>query len=343
MARRPSNATAPITGAAIGDSWKQQTLLNIVKVRYGDFPVFMEIAQVIAGYQFQASATAGFSMQNYLTSAVGVPPAMAGAAGVGTTYIDRPTIIYAPLTGNDFIKTLMRPIPPTAVLFLLQSGYPATGVMPIAIDSINGVANESKRPNMARPADPEFGPLAQLLYELQVANALQIRIERSKDNSEIAVVAFPPTNMSPELAAKIAAVRRILRLTGSGRSHRVHYGGASGQSNEIAMTTRSMLQVMAELGVFAQIPESDVADGRATGAGPTDPSANGGRPPLLNIMSGAAPPPEAYAAIHYKGRWFWISDTDIRSKTIFSSVMLLFSISDVGVRSPAPVVTVPAN
>ena len=149
--------------------------------------------------------------------------------------------------------------------------------------------------------------------------------------------------MSPEIAAKIAAVRRILRLTGSGRSHRVHYGGASGQSNEIAMTTRSMLQVMAELGVFAQIPESDVADGRATGAGPTDPSANGGRPPLLNIMSGAAPPPEAYAAIHYKGRWFWISDTDIRSKTIFSSVMLLFSISDVGVRSPAPVVTVPAN
>ena len=50
-----------------------------------------------------------------------------------------------------------------------------------------------------------------------------------------------------------------------------------------------------------------------------------------------------YVAIQYKGRWFWISDTDIRSKSIFTSVMLLFSISDVGVRSAPPVVTVPAN
>ena len=45
----------------------------------------------------------------------------------------------------------------------------------------------------------------------------------------------------------------------------------------------------------------------------------------------------------YKGRWFWIADNDIRSKSLFSSVMLLFSISEVGIKSAAPVVTVPAN
>ena len=60
-------------GAAIGDSWKQQTLLNIVKLRYGDFPVFMEIAQVIAGYQLQTTVGAGISAQNYITTSVGGP------------------------------------------------------------------------------------------------------------------------------------------------------------------------------------------------------------------------------------------------------------------------------
>ena len=64
---------------------------------------------------------------------------MGGTAAVGATYIDRPTVIYAPLTGNDFIKKLMSPLPPSAVLFLLQSGYSALVVMPLTVESINGL------------------------------------------------------------------------------------------------------------------------------------------------------------------------------------------------------------
>lgn len=326
--------------AAIGDSWKQQTLLNIVKLRYADFPVFMEIAQVIAGYQLQTTVGAGFTAQNYLTNAVNIPAAVGGTAAVGATYIDRPTIMYAPLTGNDFIKKLMTPIPPSAVMFLLQSGYPATLVMPLVVDSINGIANESKRSAMSRPGDPEFSRLAQLLYELQRANALQIRVERAKNNSEISIVGFPPTNVSPDIAAKIAEVGRILHLSGTGRVHQVRYGGWSGKGDEIALVTRSMLQVMVELGVLAQVPEDDIAAGKAAPGGP--PRADE-RPSLLNISSGTAPPAEAHVAVQYKGRWFWIADTDFRSKSTFNSVMLLFAISDVGVRSAPPVVTVPAN
>ena len=324
-------------GAAIGDSWKQQTLLNIVKLRYGDFPVFMEIAQVIAGYQLQTTVGAGVSAQNYSASSVGGPVAVGGSVAAAATYTDRPTVIYAPLTGNDFIKKLMTPIPPAAVLFLLQSGYSATLVMPIAVNSVNGITNELRRAGMTRPGDPDFARITQLLYELQLANALQIRIERSKDNTETAVVGFPPTHVGPDILAKTAEVRRILRLGPPNRAYQVRYGGWSGKPDEIAVVTRSMLQVMLELGILAEVPESDVTGGKAT------PSPAAERPPLLNIRSGASPPTDSYVAIAYKGRWFWIAENDIRSKSIFTSVMLLFSISDVGVRSAPPVVTVPAN
>jgi hypothetical protein len=330
-------------GAAIGDSWKQQTLLNIVKLRYGDFPVFMEIAQVIAGYQLQTTVGAGVSIQNYTASSVVGPAAVGGTAAAAATYTDRPTVIYAPLTGNDFIKKLMTPIPPAAVLFLLQSGYSATLVMQIAVDSVNGIANESRRAGMTRPGDPNFARVTQLLYELQLANALQIRVERSKDNTETAVMGFPPTDVGPDILAKTAEMRRILRLGPPSRAYQVRYGGWSGRPDEIAIATRSMLQVMLELGVLAQVPESDVAGGRATPGTTGAPSPVAERPTLLNIRSGGSPPPESYVAIPYKGRWFWIGDDDIRSKSIFTSVMLLFSISDVGVRTAPPVVTVPAN
>lgn len=328
---------------AIGDSWKKQTLLNIVKLRYGDFPVFMEIAQVIAGYQLQTTVAAGFSAQNYITSSVGGPAAVGGTLGAGATYIDRPTLIYAPLTGTDFLKKLMTPVPPSAALFLLQSGYDANLVLQIAIDAINGVRNESRRGAMARPADPQFLRLGQLLRDLQLAGALQLRIERGRNGLESTGVAFPPVNETPEIAARIEEVRRILRIKPGQRSYSIHYGGYSGKTDEISVLTRSMLQIMLELGVLAQVPESDIAAGRATPAAANAQPAGVERPPLLNIASGSAPPPQAYAAVEYQGRWFWIADTDVRSKSIFTSVMLLFSIAEVGVRSAPPVVTVPAN
>jgi hypothetical protein len=49
----------------------------------------------------------------------------------------------------------MTPIPPAAVLFLLQSGYSPSGHAD-RVDSINGVANESRRAGMSRPGNPEF-------------------------------------------------------------------------------------------------------------------------------------------------------------------------------------------
>ena len=77
--------------SAISDSWKAQMLLNLVKLRYGDAPVFLDVASVITQTGLQGTvAVSGTWWQNILqlpfTSNAGVT-----AAG---TYGEKPTVTY---------------------------------------------------------------------------------------------------------------------------------------------------------------------------------------------------------------------------------------------------------
>ena len=326
-------------GSSIGNSWKEQTLLNIVKLRYADMPIFLEVAQVIAGYQLQSTLGTSFTAGNFNAAVIGPFTATGNATAAGT-YTDRPTVIYQPLTGVDFLKRLMTPIPPSSVLFMIQSGYAADRIMPIMLDSINGLNNESNR--LRRPADPKFTRLVELIREGQLAGAIQIRIERPKDGAESSVLIFGPSK-DPELANKGREIKSILGIKPDLRELKVNYGGYSGKDDEIDMMTRSMLQIMLEFAFTVQVPESDVVQGKATPGLVDTPGAGALNGPPLRVLVSDTQPQDAHVAVQYDGRWFWIADTDIQSKYTFGIIMLLFSIADTGVKGSSPVVTIPAN
>ena len=257
--------------AAIGDSWKQQTLLNIVKLRYGDFPVFMEIAQVIAGYQLQT--TVGPASPLRIQRCVDRRTGGGRRFGGGGRDLHRPADRDLCAADRqrlhqeaDDADPAGRRAVPAAVRLFRHAG------MPIAVNLVNGITNKLRRAGMTRPGDPDFARLTQLLYELQLANALQIRIERSKDSTETAVVGFPPTHVGPDIVAKTAEVRRILRLGPPNRALPGPLWRLVRQARRDRDRDQSMLQVMLELGILAQVPEADIAGGRATPGAASPPS-----------------------------------------------------------------------
>src|SRR6516165_6344373 len=283
---------------AIGNSWKEQTLLNIVKLRYADMPIFLAVDQVIAGYQLQSAVGGSFTAGNFNAALVG-PFTASGSATAAGTYTDRPTVIYSPLTGVDFLKRLMTPVPPSSVLFVLQSGYSATRIMPIMLESINGLNNGSSR--LRRLIDPKFTRLVELMQEGQLAGAIQIRIEPAKSGAESSVLVFGPSK-DPELAAKGREIKTLLGIRPDLRELKVNYGGYSGRDDEIDMMTRSMLQIMLEFAAVVQVPQSDVEQGKAT-PGLADTQAAGALiGPLLRVLVADTPPKDADVAVQYDNR-----------------------------------------
>ena len=101
--------------ASISESWKRQMLLNLLKVRYTDAPVFMDISSVINSYSLEGDISLGGQL-----APVGRGDTF-GALGAVGRYTDKPTISYQPLAGEKFARNLMAPIPVTGVLLLRLS------------------------------------------------------------------------------------------------------------------------------------------------------------------------------------------------------------------------------
>jgi hypothetical protein len=322
--------------AALADSWQEQILLNIVKLRYLDTPVFLDVASIVSGYTMESTVSAGGSVFNMDGVVPGVPDSSVTLGAQGK-YTDRPTITYAPLTGQDFVKSLITPLPPPSVLFLLQSGYAADFVLGIAVDSVNGLQNRRGAGARMRPADPQFYTALELLREVQLSGAVEMNIRPTEDKQEAVFMVFQPRT---EMGETSRALRELLGLDPDATEFRVFYGGAARGGRQIAMLTRSMMHIMIELASYVEVPERDLAEQRAT---PAIANQVGDKHQLIRIHSTAEQPADAFVAVPYHGHWFWIDDRDLVSKRTFTFLMLLFTLANQGPTQNLPLVTIPAG
>lgn len=59
-------------------------------------------------------------------------------------------------------------------------------------------------------------------------------------------------------------------------------------------------------------------------------------PPLIRIQSSPSRPVDAFVAVPYRDHWFWIDDQDLRSKSLFSFLMFLFTLLETPEKGGAP-------
>src|SRR5262249_30005170 len=151
-------------------------LLNIVKLRYLDPPIFVDVGQIVSGYTLESAlnASGAFSHDPAGAAIGGTSPALGGSI----RHPPRPTDTQPPMTPNKVVRALMTPLPPESVFQAIASGWAADGILVATVNTINGLDNQHASLEGATPPDPKFLRVLQLMREIQVAGAIGMRVRK---------------------------------------------------------------------------------------------------------------------------------------------------------------------
>jgi hypothetical protein len=324
--------------SSIGESWKRQTLLNIVKLRYLDPPIFVDVGQIVAGYSLETSGNAGGQI-----SEAGAVPGNSLYLGASTKFIDRPTVTYVPMTGDRFVRALMTPLTPESVFFTIESGWPAEAILFTAVTRLNGLKNQEASITGLSKADPRFLRALELFGQIQAAGVVGMRIEQDAQKQQTTLMTIRSAAASEETLAKGRELRELLGLSPGATEFKLVFGALAANDRELAMQTRSLLHILSLLAAQVEVPPEHVTQGRAAPGAVEAEQQGAPTVRLARIRCSKKNPADAYVAVQYRGYWFWIDDRDLKSKRTFAFMMMLFTLADTGEKQGLPLITIPAQ
>jgi hypothetical protein len=157
----------------------EQLLLNLVRLRYREAPLFLEVGNVTTQFTFSQSAGVDGTINENVNVEVNNPDVLELGAGFG--YEEKPTISYNPLQGEEFVQRMLTPVELDTLVLLMSSGWNFDRVMRSSVLRMNGCDNASRAsgptPQHA-PRYERFNRVATLFRELQWHGQLQIVREK---------------------------------------------------------------------------------------------------------------------------------------------------------------------
>jgi hypothetical protein len=234
------------------------------------------------------------------------------------------------------------PLQPESVFFMIQSGWPADGVLFAAVASINGLKNQETSIGGVSAPDSSFLRVLALMRKIQLSGAVAMRIKQDAQKQQTTILTFRSKDIPQATLDDIHELRRLLRLDPEAEELKLVFGATPANDKEVAMLTRSMMQLMATMSSQVDVPTEDISQGRAP-SGWESISNNTNAVRMIQIHCASTKPADAFVSIRYRNHWFWIDDRDLKSKRVFSFMLMLFTLADTGEKENLPLITIPAQ
>ena len=319
---------------AVQLSSNEQMLLNLVRLRYRDNPVFLEITNISTQFSLSGGVNASANVKEAYPDTY--------SFGLGLSYAEKPTISFTPLHGEQFVRRLLSPIPLEHLVLLCNSGWRVDRILRLCVQRIQGTKNaptaSGPTPEL-KPEFEEFLKLAALMQRLHRQKYIDFGYKRFKDHLYPALLVHREASTHPDFLK----LRKMLKL-GDYNFYPLTPEMASESDRFITVQTRSLIGVLFYLSQGVIPPEEDFKKGKVTltrfpDGAPFDWRSLLGD--LFVVRVSKQPPPEAAVAVHYRGHWFYIADDDLNTKSTFVLLGQLFVLEAGKEKGLVPLLTIP--
>jgi hypothetical protein len=317
---------------AISRSWDEQLLLNLVRLRYRDNPLFVDISSVTASYSFGRNANVGTR----------IPDGGGGDAtlGAGVSLGDNPVISYNYLNGAAFAQRLLSPLSPDDLSALARAGWSIERLLLCCTQRINDVPNAVS----AAGPTPELAPRYEAFQSLaRMARELQQRDQIQWEYDTTGQAYF---HIDPAARERGRSFRELGGVELGHERYALVRSRRARSATEIATEGRSLLGVLYFLSHSVQVPAVHREAGLVTVTRDTAGAEFDWErvtAPLMRIHSGRDRPRSPAVAVQLRDHWYWIADDDLNSKTTFALLRLLLFLKSGDAQQPSPLVTIPVR
>ncbi len=321
---------------AINRTEDEQMLLSIVKGRYGETFSLLAVSGVAANVRFRSNAgvEVGFGPgENYIGNLV---PFSGGLA-----YEENPTITYAPVQGEQYLRQLLSPIPLNTLVLIIRTATYSDYYINLFVNRINDMRNPDFIETPSSGPDLQFKRFLELDKELARAGILQWVEDPRKDIPFDILI----TNYAPVYTDKVREYLTLLGLPVPAEKSKdivlpVYFAVKGRHLDGIAISTRSTFDLIEILRAAIAIPREHADAGLAI-----DYPAPGLVGKNIRIHATKDKPKGASVAVTYRGYWFYIDETDVHTKLFYDAVRTVWSVSIAAGsdQSAAPVLTIPVS
>ena len=194
----------------VRDTNDQQLLMNIVRLRYADSPVFIDLPNITSQFE-----VAGRS--NYLGGYGNQTPGRASLGYGELSLRDTPTLSYHPREGREIAKALLNPLTPD-FFSVVNAGADIEQLLLMTVNDINDVPNAPRATTLV-PRVPDDN--AKFLRGVRLLASL-----RDRDGTELGLGTHEETeNSSDPIPKSLIGGRDVLNAAKDGYVYRAEANG----------------------------------------------------------------------------------------------------------------------